>query len=30
MTPQEALAYGLIDTVLGNRKKSLLSAAAAG
>jgi ATP-dependent Clp protease protease subunit len=30
MTPQEALAYGLIDTVLGHRKKSLLSAAAAG
>jgi ATP-dependent Clp protease protease subunit len=29
MTPDEALAYGLIDTVLSNRKKSLLSAAAA-
>jgi ATP-dependent Clp protease protease subunit len=29
MTPEEALAYGLIDTVLSNRKKSLLSAAAA-
>src|SRR4051794_14358230 len=29
MTPQEALAYGLIDTVLSNRKKSLLAAAAA-
>jgi ATP-dependent Clp protease, protease subunit len=30
MTPQEALAYGLIDTVLGNRKKSLQAASAAG
>jgi ATP-dependent Clp protease protease subunit len=29
MMPQEALAYGLIDTVLGNRKKSLINAAAA-
>ncbi|MDT5042621.1 MAG: ATP-dependent Clp protease, protease subunit [Actinoplanes sp.] len=28
MMPQEALAYGLIDTVLGNRKKSLINAAA--
>ena len=30
MMPQEALAYGLIDTVLGNRKKSLANAVAAG
>jgi ATP-dependent Clp protease protease subunit len=28
MTPDEALAYGLIDTVLSNRKKSLLATAA--
>jgi ATP-dependent Clp protease protease subunit len=29
MMPEEALAYGLIDTVLGNRKKSLQTASAA-
>ena len=29
MTPEEALQYGLIDTVLTHRKKSLLAAAAA-